>query len=161
MTATRQYGTAKFDTARGGLTYFTRHFAAVIEQGIASDSEALTLDEIVAQTRTSLTAAGLPVPTDARIDLHGYAFARNRAFGSHQPGSRAEQHWRISIPPPPHKGKITCMCTSPASNLLATGSTDGTVALHKVTLDDTCSVTQRLGTSDDDVEQEQRRTGRS
>jgi WD40 repeat protein len=150
VAATRKYGTAKFDTTPGALTYFTRHLARVIEQGITSDSEALTLDEIIAQVSRSLVAAHLPVPTDIRHDLHGYAFARNQAF---RPRSRLPLgvNWRLQdIPPPSHRGKITCIAINSAGDLAATGSTDGTVAIHEFARDDTCSVLHRLGLSNDE-----------
>jgi WD40 repeat protein len=150
VAATKMGKTAKFDTMRGGLTYFTRHFASVIEQGIAGDSETLTLDAIVGQVAHSLGAAGLPVPTDIRQDLHGYAFARNQACHAR---SRDAQNfgWRIhDIPPPPHQGAVTCMAISRSGDLLATGGADSTVVIHAIAPDMKCSATRRLGESNRD-----------
>ena len=151
VAATKEYGPARFDTERGGLTYFTRHFVSVIQQGIANDSEDLTLDAIVSQVRRSLSAANLPLPTDIRQDLHGYAFARNQAYRLRS-YHRSDRSWYLyDAPPPPHQGEITCVAFNSTGDLLATGGVDGTVAIQNVSLDAKCSMEARLGETNNEA----------
>jgi WD40 repeat protein len=149
VTATGKYGQARYESSRDGLTYFTRHFVSVIEQGITNNSEGLTLDTIVSQVRRSLSAVDLPLPSDIRQDLHGFAFARNQAFRPEQNVESVDGWYLNDVPPPPHRTEITCVAFNPLGNLLATGSTDGTVVVQEVSLESKCTILDRIGETND------------
>ena len=91
LAATGDYTTAWFEDDRDTptpLTYFTKYLVDIVEQGIAGEPTALTLDPIYWRLREDLPAAGKPVPGRTSRDFADtFVFARNAASIPTEPAS--------------------------------------------------------------------------
>jgi hypothetical protein len=83
LAATGPYTLAWFESDRDAPaphTYFTKHFAEIVERGIPGGETGLTLDAIFRRLCDDLKRAGKPSPTCRSIDAAAaFLFARNAA----------------------------------------------------------------------------------
>jgi len=93
LAATGPYSTAWFESDQDTPiphTYFTKHFAEIVERGIPGEPTGLTLDPIYRRLREDLPAAGKPAPTrSSRDNADTFLFARNAAPRPPEPAASA------------------------------------------------------------------------